>query len=63
MMPGLRWRGWNEYLQIMEVLPGTTPSMIDRFLAERNVSPTTARIWAEQEQLFTFRGCLCKRDS
>ena len=49
-----------EYERIMALIPGTDPEMLDRFLGGQQISPTTARIWAEQGALGVFAGDLRK---
>lgn len=49
-----------EYQRIMALIPGTDPDMLDRFLGGQQISPTTARIWAEQGVLGVFNGELCR---
>lgn len=49
-----------EYQRILALIPGTDPDMLDRFLGGQQISPTTARIWAEQGVLSVFSGELRK---
>lgn len=48
-----------EYQRIMALIPGTDPEMLDRWFLVQQISPTTARIWAEQGLLTVRAGELC----
>jgi hypothetical protein len=51
----------DEYQRIMALIPGADTAMLDRFLVEQQVGPTTARIWAEQGVLSILERMICKK--